>query len=109
MKALILVFGVAVLAGCSSQPKVSRLLSDQYCFTNQTIDVEDKSVVSSKTQIKCSDDPIEKYVPARMGVAKDCTRHYVSYNVNGRIRTEELIACKKFDGVSDVIESRTIR
>ncbi len=109
MKIILLLAGVAVLSGCSSQPKVSRLISDQFCHTSSETTLKDNTESSKVVTVKCNDDPIEKYAPVKMGIAKDCTRHYVSYNLNGRVRTEELIACKKFDGVSDIIESRTLR
>lgn len=109
MKLAVILSAVLILGGCASKPRTSRLASDQYCFTNQTIDVADGTKVSSQTQIKCTDDPIEKYVPVRMGIAKDCSRHYISMNLNGRLVKEEIIACQKFDGVLDVIDSRTVR
>jgi hypothetical protein len=103
MKSLLLI-SVLVLAGCSSAPKTSKLFADQYCYTSQTIETKDGQSVSSRTRVDCSDDPAEKYVPARLGLAKDCTVVYIRMPHG----MERVSACKKFGGHYDIVESRTI-
>lgn len=107
MKLLFLVVVAASLVGCSS-PKKSKLVSDQYCHTSQTIEKEDSNV-SSKTVIKCTDDPIERYVPKKMGISKDCQPINIPINLNGRLVYERIYACQKYDGRYDVIESHRMR
>lgn len=96
---------MALLSGCSYAPKQSRLVRDQYCYTSQTITTQDKQTVSSETVVKCSDDPVEQYVPAKLGVAKDCMATYIRTPFG----KEEVYACKKFDGTYRVVDSRTFR
>ncbi len=67
--AIIIVFAIiALLSGCSSTP----VKTAQFCNTSKTIEVKDGANVSSKTVVKCSDDFIERHVPARIGVDQNC-------------------------------------
>lgn len=107
---LCLTVSLVVLSGCSSAPKQSRLVTaDTYCRTNQTIVRENGSTVNSKTVLNCSDDPAEKYVPARLGLAKDCVAVHIPVNKNGRVVQERIYACQKYDGTFSVIDSASIR
>lgn len=106
---IILMFVVIALTGCSSAPKQSRLVSDQYCHTSQTIKSQNKEVVSSETVVQCSDDPVAQYVPAKLGIAADCQQAYIPINVGGRVRQEKVYACQKFDGTYSIVDSRTMR
>lgn len=111
MKALALFLSGVVLltAGCSSAPKVSRLVPDQYCYTNQIIETQNRETVSSKTTLKCSDNPIEKYAPAQMGLAKDCYESYIPISRNGRLINEKIYVCQKLGGGYDVVEPIRVR
>lgn len=102
-------FLVMSLAGCSSAPRKSVLFSDQYCHTSQTITTRDKENVSSETVVKCSDDPVEQYKPAKMGVAKDCHEVVVPMNIGGRLVQERMYACQKLNGRYSVVSSNTLR
>jgi hypothetical protein len=109
---IVVLIGLVVLVllpGCSSAPKSSRLVADQYCYTSQTIETEDQSRVSSKTTVKCSDDPIEKYVPAKMGLAKDCYESHIPLNRNGRLIHEKIYVCQKLNGSYDIVEPVRVR
>lgn len=106
---ILLLFIVMALAGCSSAPKQSRLINNQYCHTSQTIETTDKQVVSSKTLVKCTDDPIERYAPARLGLAKDCIETYLPVNRDGRLIQEKVYACRKLNGVYDVVDASQLR
>lgn len=97
-----------LLSGCSFSG-VSKLVPDQFCHTNQVIETQDRQNVSSRSTIKCSDDPIEKYVPARMGIAKDCYEQHIPMNKNGNLIHEKIYVCKKLSGGFDVIEPVRIR
>jgi len=105
MKHIIALSVVTMLWGCSSAPQHSKLVSNQYCHTKQTIQTENNNSVSSRTLVECSDDPTDKYVPAKTGLGKDCIVSYIQMPY-GR---EKIYACKKYDGKYDIIDSRSIR
>ena len=109
MRILFLAVALLVLAGCSSTPNPSQLVKNPYCYTSQTIQTQDKQCVTSTTTVKCSDDPIEHYVPAKMGIAKDCIESYIPMNIGGQLVQEKIYACRKHNGVYTVIDSRTMR
>lgn len=109
MRYAILGLGLVVLIGCSSAPKQSRLVSNQYCHTSQTIVSENKETVNSQTVVKCTDDPIERYAPAKMGLAKDCIETYLPVNRGGRLVQEKIYACRKLNGVYDVVDASQLR
>jgi hypothetical protein len=99
------VLSLVILAGCSSPPKQSKLVLDQYCYTKQSIETRNGTSISSKTRVECSDDPTDKYIPSKLGYGKECI---VSY-INMPYGKEKVYACKKYDGTYDVVDSRTIR
>ena len=78
MKLFILAVGV-FLVGCSSTPpkKVSN-----FCNTSQTIEVQNGRQVDSKTVVKCSDDFIERHVPAKAGVDRNCREVITQFGRN---------------------------
>ena len=69
---------ISLLSGCSSAPQKTA----QFCNTSKTIEVKDGSAVSSKTTVRCSDDFIERHVPARIGVDHGCRRVVTQYGRN---------------------------
>ena len=107
--AILLMIIFVSLAGCSSAPKQSKLASNQYCHTKQEIVTQNKDTVSSTTLVKCSDDPVDQYVPAKLGLAKDCYETYVPMYLGGRLVQEKIYVCQKLSGVYDVIDSATVR
>ena len=109
MLRVIVLAGVAFLVGCSSAPKQSRLISDQYCHTSQTIVTENGEKVNSQTLVKCTDDPIERYAPVKMGLSKDCIETYLPVNRGGRLVQEKIYACRKINGVYDVVDASQLR
>jgi hypothetical protein len=77
MRSLIFLIGLA-LVGCSSTPTKTA----QFCNTSKTIEVKDGANVSSKTVVRCSDDFIERHVPARIGVDQNCRPVVTQYGRN---------------------------
>lgn len=108
MKYLVLAIAVG-LVGCSSPTKVSRFDTGQYCNTSSETTLENGQKSASKTTVRCTDDAVEKYVPAKMGVAKDCERVKIPVNRRGYLSYDEIITCKKFDGSIDVINPVWLR
>jgi hypothetical protein len=106
---IFLLYLLMSLAGCSSTPTQSRLVSNQYCHTKQTIQTRNNENVNSETVVKCSDDPVDQYAPTRAGLAKDCETRFVKINVGGREVNEKLNVCKKLNGTYTVVDSFTMR
>lgn len=75
---IIVLFLIIALTGCSSAPTKTA----QFCNTSKTIEVKDGSAVSSKTTVKCSDDFIERHVPAKIGVDQNCRPVVTQYGRN---------------------------
>ena len=94
------VFGL-MLSGCSSTPVAQT--KRQYCYTSQEIQTKDRETVSSQTTLKCTDDPMERVVIKRAGVAKDCFENRTRMVIRGREVIERSIACQKFDGTWEVM------
>lgn len=90
MKTLIIVSAM-VLAGCSSAPPKK---TAQFCNTSQTVEVQNGSQVNSKTVVKCSDDFLDRHVPARAGVDRNCQETINQFVLNGRIVERRGIACE---------------
>ena len=103
------IIALVALAGCSSPAKVSRFDTGQYCNTSSETTLENGHRSASKTTVRCTDDAVEKYVPAKMGIAKDCERIKIPVNRKGHLVYDEIITCKKFDGSIDVIDPVWLR
>jgi uncharacterized protein YceK len=100
---------MTLLSGCSSVPQSTKIGSNQYCYTSQTVQTVNKESVTSTTTVKCSDDPVEQYVPAKMGIAKDCAETTIPMNIGGRLVREKMYVCQKHNGVYTVVDSLTMR
>lgn len=100
------VLGVVYLAGCASAPpKTAR----QFCYTSKDIKVKDGERVSSETQIRCNDDPIETIPIVKMGISPRCFEHpYRHILPSGRIVEGLNYVCQKRNGGWEVIDHRSI-
>ncbi len=77
MKYVILI-GALMLVGCSSTPTKTT----QFCNTSKTIEVQNGDTVNSKTTVRCSDDFVERHVPARIGVDQNCREVITQFGRN---------------------------
>ena len=80
------------LTGCSSAPK--QTTDKPYCYTNKEVRVKNGTNVSSETLVKCSDDPIERIVIKRAGMAENCgwTSNWITLP-SGRTVNDKYITC----------------
>jgi hypothetical protein len=95
VKQFALIICALALTACTSQPKVQH---SQFCHTNQTIVTRNGEKVDSTTELKCSDDPVERMMEKRAGVAQNCGEFIQRYNLGGRIVSERAISCQRIDG-----------
>jgi hypothetical protein len=100
----LLVLAIIALAGCSSSPKVVAE-KPQYCYTSQKIVSEDKEVVSSRTEVDCTDDQIKRLAVARIGMAPNCGEFTYWMNIGGSNVQRKGISCQKLDGSWEVVNT----
>tara|TARA_B110000503_G_C7092663_1_gene390113 strand:- start:952 stop:1284 length:333 start_codon:yes stop_codon:yes gene_type:complete len=70
LKFLILT-SIVVLAGCSSAPKETFQQPQQYCYTDETVRINNGEV-SSDTVVQCTDKPKVQHLTRDIGVAGMC-------------------------------------
>jgi hypothetical protein len=95
---------IALLSGCSSAPRVQAQKS-QFCYTNQTIETVNKEEVTSKTTVKCSDDPVERITEVRVGIAGNCGEFMYWTKIGGVNVQRSAISCQKMDGSWHILPS----
>ena len=100
MKYLIVLLAAIGLSGCGSAPPKQ---VSQFCHTSKTIEVDNGSSVASKTIVSCSDDPIERVVMKRTGIASDCGEYRYVMMLNGKPVERRNYACKKWDGTWEIV------
>lgn len=93
MKYLLLLLSVVLISACSSTGQNLKSELPQYCQTDETIHLKDGNTVSSNTTVKCSDDPVKKMLPPKMGLAEMCKEHWYEVNINGRMVERKGYAC----------------
>lgn len=103
MKLLLPIVGVAILAGCGSTAKPQQ--TSQFCYTNQTIETVNKEEVTSKTTVKCSDDPVERITEVRLGIVGNCGEFTYWTKRNGQNIQDKAISCQKMDGSWHILPS----
>ena len=95
---------VLALSGCSSAPVV-KAQKPQYCYTSQTIQTENRSVVNSKTTLECTDDQIKRLAEVRLGMAANCGE-FIYYMRQGSYDVERKgISCQKPDGSWEIVNT----
>jgi len=62
---------MASVVGCSSAP-THTAYEHQYCHTDEVIEIENGSSVSTRTKVQCTDKPRVEHVVKDAGVASDC-------------------------------------
>ena len=99
---------ISLLSGCSSAPKTqmsqfchtSKLTIDSdivNCNTSKTVKSTD-GTTSSTTELYCSDDPVERMMEKRAGLAYNCGEFVQPIRLGGRIVYERAISCQRLDG-----------
>ena len=97
MKELILVMLISVvLVGCASNQPEQPI--GQYCYTDQTILVQNGNNVESQSLIQCSDRPKVNHVTRSAGVSRECRSYRHVIRQNGVNRHVKGFLCKFPDG-----------
>lgn len=85
---------ISLLSGCSSAPKTQM---SQFCHTSKTVKSTD-GTTSSTTELYCSDDPVERMMEKRAGLAYNCGEFVQPIRLGGRVVYERAISCQRLDG-----------
>ncbi len=95
MRTLILLGLILGVSACSSTPPLGNTQAQlmQYCETNQIIKKSNDKTVSSETTLTCSDSPVKKLIPPKMGLGSNCREHWYSVNINGNQVERKGYAC----------------
>lgn len=99
MKQLVIIVAL-IMAGCSSAPKQT---ASQYCHTSQEMRVKDNERVSSETLVKCNDDPVERVVIKRAGIAQNCGEYTYWMTLNGKPVERRAVSCQKWNGTWEIV------
>jgi hypothetical protein len=102
-----IIIGALALTGCAStsEPVNPTMARSQYCYTSQDIKVQNGSTVSSETNVKCNDDPVEQIVIKKAGMATNCGIFEYWMRKDGQIVWKEGISCRLPNGSYRVVDS----
>ena len=90
-----------VLGGCASHKSYD--YTPQYCYTDQTITMNNSDTVNSKTVLECTDRPGQQTAIQRAGVDSSCREFWYSEKRYGKIVKQKGVACEKFDGTLEIV------
>lgn len=93
--------GVLVLAGCSSTPDT--VYTGQYCYTDQTIQKNGNSVVSSTTTLECTDRPGQQTAIQRAGIDVGCEEFWYPERRGNRVVQVRGVRCEKLNGRWEIV------
>ena len=92
MRILLLLGLILGVSACSTTPPLGKTQM-QYCETDQIIKKSNDKTVSSETTLTCSDSPVKKLIPPKMGLGSNFREHWYSVNINGKMVERKGNAC----------------
>lgn len=101
---LLLIMPLLVLVGCSSTPKY-QAEKPQYCYTSETVVVENNERVNSRTQLYCTDDQVKRLFQIRSGIAPTCGEFTYWMQIGGQYVQRKGVSCQKPDGSWEVVNT----
>jgi len=111
MRCLAVLLGAVALAGCSATQTSPTIIGEapQYCYTSQTIVTENGNEVQSRTRVDCTDDPVQKVVEKRLGMAPNCGHYTYWMNIGGNNVQRKGISCQRPDGSWEILNPNPIQ
>lgn len=91
----------SILTACSS---TEYNYQPQYCYTDQTITMQNKETVNSETTLQCTDRPGQQVYMQRAGVDKGCSEFFYTEYRNGKANKQRGVQCEKPDGTWEVLD-----
>ena len=92
MRILTLLFASVILVGCASTDTSAP--QDQYCYTDENIELKNGETVSSETKISCSDKPNVNHITRSAGVAGECRTYIHKIRRNGVTKNVKGFLCR---------------
>lgn len=103
-----LIIAALGISGCSSMPNArvdnTPNPGSQYCYTSQNISLKDGERVSSQTDLKCSDDPVERIAINRSEMADSCHMFEYWIRKSGNVVYKNAIRCRLPNGNWHVVD-----
>jgi hypothetical protein len=91
------------LTGCSSTKVAAQ--KPQYCYTSQTILVQNGEKVDSATLLECTDDQVKRLTASRAGLSTSCGEFTYWMQIGGKNVQRKGISCQKLDGTWEVVNT----
>lgn len=92
------IVAISFLSACSSNPAQYSATEPQYCYTDETIQVENGQTVNSKTTLNCTDKPRVEHFVKDVGIAKNCRPYQQTVSIKGRYKNVNGFLCQFADG-----------
>lgn len=102
---LVLLTTASFLVGCSSTPPVVHD-DPPYCYTDETITVENGQTVNSTTKLDCTDKPRVEHFLKDVGIAQRCRSYENRVVINGRYKNVKGFLCEMPDGSWQAVDGR---
>ena len=97
----ILLLLASSIAGCST-PKVE--YSAPYCYTDESIVMNNHSKVRGETRLECTDRPGRQFEIARAGIDKGCEEFFYTEVRRGRMISQRGVMCTHADGTKEILD-----
>jgi len=95
-------FALVLLTACSSGKDI--VYQPPYCYTDQSITLQDGENVSSETTLECSDRPGQQTMIQRAGIDAGCEEFQYTEIIKGRRVLARGVRCEKLDGSWEVLD-----
>ena len=99
-KYLLLALIVISSAGCST-PNYN--YEAPYCYTDQTIELDQGTTVNSNTVLECTDRPGQQTSIARAGIDVGCEEFWYTESQWGKLKDVRGVRCEKLDGSWEIL------
>jgi hypothetical protein len=89
---------ISLLTACAGKQAQLASSEPQYCYTDETIQVENGQTVNSKTTLDCTDKPRVEHFVKDTGIAKNCRPYQQTVSIKGRYKNVQGFLCQFADG-----------
>ena len=96
----LLITSILIIGGCSS---TQYNYTSPYCYTDETVVMNNDTTVSSETVLQCTDRPGQQTAIQRAGIDAGCEEFWYSEKRNGSIIRQRGVICEKFDGSFEIV------